>query len=152
MESPFYPNSNNTSSTFTLFLEPVLDSFSQKYIQIITLSCMPPGPLASLVKIMSFPKLSQFTYSFYNSNFGCSYVLTRYPNVSNTSKESTYMYSDDIPAVFSYLVINGYTIDKSFTKMMNGSRVLVGGVSNTRFSSDRRMICFVSYYTDQKEK
>lgn len=149
MESPFYPSgstASTTSGSFTLYLEPILDSYSQTYRQVITLSSMPPGPLASMVKIMSLPKLSPFVSYTNNQSelgFGCSYILMRYPNSHSHPNKKTfdYMYSEDIPAVFSYLTNNGYTIDNSITKMMNGSRILVGSGSN-----DKRLICFVSFF------
>jgi hypothetical protein len=110
---------------------------------------MPPGPLASMVKIMSLPKLSPFV-SYTNDRsefgFGCSYILMRYPNGCSNKKSSDYMYSDDIPAVFSYLTNHGYTIDNSVTKMMNGSRVLVGNGSGS--SGDKRLICFASFVSN----
>jgi hypothetical protein len=150
MESPFYPNVNE-NTTFSLFLEPVLDPYSQTYMNIITLSYMPSGPLRSLVKMVSFPKLSPFATNYTNTNkningLRCSYVLLRYPN-SNCNRVGAgkygdiYMYSNDIPAVFSYLRNHGYTIDTSCTKMMNGSRVF----PDKMFSADKRLICFVSY-------
>jgi hypothetical protein len=55
------------------------------------------------------------------------------------------MGADDIPSIIGYLRTNGYSIDTETTKMMNKSRVLIGGVSDTRFSGDRKMICMFSY-------
>ena len=168
MESPFYPSSASTNGgSFTLYLEPILDSYSQTYRQVITLSCMPPGPLAAMVKTMSLPKLSPFvSYLDQRSEFGfgCSFVLMRYPNGSHSlpnglqhslpnglqhslKNDSSYMYSEDIPAVFSYLTNNGYTIDNSVTKMMNGSRVLVGN-GNGNGNGDKRLICFASFVSN----
>ncbi len=146
MESPFYSNHNGNhyNKTFTLFLEPILVPFEQTYINAITVSCMPPGPLAAMVKMMSLPKLSPFVSnndSVLVPNFGCTFVLMRYPVGFSNKKISDYMFSHDIPALFSYLENNGYTINTSTTKMMNESRVLIRGIS----TSDRRMICFVSY-------
>jgi hypothetical protein len=123
---------------------------------------MPPGPLASMVKTMSLPKLSPFvSYLDQRSEFGfgCSFVLMRYPNTNGSlhslpngsyhslKNNSSYMYSEDIPAVFSYLSNNGYTIDNSVTKMMNGSRVLVGN-GNNNSNGDKRLICFVSFVSN----
>jgi hypothetical protein len=97
-----------------------------------------------MVKIMSLPKLSPFVSYMNNQSelgFGCSYILMRYPNFNK--KCSNYMYSEDIPALFSYLMNHGYTINNSVTKMMNGSRIFVGnGYGST---SDKRLICFVSF-------
>ena len=79
MESPFYPNGiTGNNKSFTLFLTPIYDSLSQTYMNIITLSCMPDGPLRNLVKLMSFPKLSIFNSGFKNgSNSDCIFVLQR---------------------------------------------------------------------------
>jgi len=43
-----------------------------------------------------------------------------------------------------YLRANGYIVDTDLTKMMFKSRIEVGGVSETRFSGDRKVICFVN--------
>jgi hypothetical protein len=158
MESPFYPRGGTNSCVFTLFVEPILDSYTQTYLNVITLSTMPTGPLADMVRMISLPKLSPFMSVGSNSGIsnnglglGCTYVLMKYPvrNAGGGVPKSTdgYMRPDDIPAVFSYLTSHGYTIDSGLTTMMNRSRVLIGGVSETRFSGDRKMICMVTYST-----
>ena len=55
------------------------------------------------------------------------------------------MSADDIPSVFSYLQTHGYKVDTSTTAMLQDGRVLVGGVSERRFSGNRRMIAIVQY-------
>ena len=157
MESPFYSQTQcNTNGTciFTLFVEPILDSYTQTYLNVITLSNMPLGPLSEMVKMISLQKLSPFMEIGTNSGIlnnglglGCTYVLMKYPVKGGGVPKSIdgYMRPDDIPALFSYLSSNGYTIDNNLTSMMNKSRVLIGGVSDTRFSGDRKMICMVSY-------
>jgi hypothetical protein len=157
MESPFYPKGNHSAtSVFTIYLEPILDSYSQTYINVITLSGIPDGPLGQMVKMISLSKLSPFmdmpsNTTFRNSiGFGCTYVLLKYPkqNIGTTIKNANiYMTVDDIPALFSYLKMNQYHIDTDLTKMMNKSRVQMGGVSETRYSGDRKMICMGSYIT-----
>ena len=153
MESPFYPNGkHSTNKVFTAYLEPILDSYSQTYINVITLSGMPEGPLGQMVKLISLPKLSPFkdmpsNTTFRNSiGFGCTYVLMKYPkqNFGSTIKcADAYMTADDIPALFSYLKTNHYHIDTDLTKMMNKSRAQMGGISETRYSGDRKMIFMV---------
>lgn len=140
--SPFYNNNNN--NCFSIFLESILDSYSQTYLQVITLSSMPSGPLASMVKIIYSPKLSPFIVANYNEgqHNNCLHILFRYPvEMCNSLKNtSNYMFSHDIPAVFSYLTDNGYIIDKDVSKIMNNSHV---SISST--GSNRRFICFVNY-------
>jgi hypothetical protein len=154
IESPFYPKGSDTSNTvFTIYLEPILDSYSKTYINVITLSGIPTGPLGQMVKLISLPKLSPFmnmpsNTTFRNSlGFGCTYVLMKYPKESfgSTVKNAdAYMTADDIPALFAFLRSNNYNIDTDLTKMMNKSRAQMGGISETRYSGDRKMICIGS--------
>jgi hypothetical protein len=53
------------------------------------------------------------------------------------------MGADDIPSVLAYLNSNGYKVDTGLTKMLFKSRITIGGVSETRLSGDRKMICMV---------
>ena len=151
-ESPFYP-SGEKSGSFVLYLEPILNPYYQSYQNIITLNIMPPGPLHEMVTMINVPKLSPFqAAAAYASPFytgeNCIYVLLRYKRSnlgSGAFKNSdSFMGSDDIPAVFSYLLKKGYTIDTSLSKMMYQSRVEIGGVSDSRLSGDRKMIAMVS--------
>ena len=153
MDSPFAKSSANSS--VVLYLEPILNTYYKTYQNIITLSAMPAGPLADLVTTISTAKLSPFqeagafsTPGMYSGN--CTYVLLRYPKKScggGVSLKNTdyFMGADDIPSVFGYLQSNGYTIDTALTKMLYKSKVVVGGVSETRVSGDRKMICMCNY-------
>jgi len=71
-------------------------------------------------------------------------VTTRITNAQRCKNADAFMGADDIPAVFSYLMNNGYTVDTSISKMMFQSRAMVGGVSDRRLSGDRKMIAFIS--------
>ena len=160
-ESPFYNDGggHKHSGSFVLYLEPILNSYYQSYQNIITVSTMPPGPLSRLVSKIDMPKLSPYQQAaayaspFYN---GCNCVLAlmRYPcdgyggrcSGNGVFKNAdAFMGADDIPAVFSYLMNNGYTIDTSISKMMFQSRAMVGGVSDRRLSGDRKMIALISW-------
>ena len=147
MESPF-----KNHSSVVMYLEPFLNSYTQNYQNIITFSNMPDGPLSNMVSMISSPKLSSFQYLNNGNNVNnCIYVLLRYPKNNCgggngcLKNPDFFMGSDDIPSIFGYLRTNGYSIDTEITKMMNKSRVLVGGVSDTRFSGDRKMISMFSY-------
>lgn len=156
-ESPFY-NGSCSSSSFVLYLEPILNPYYQSYQNIITLNTMPPGPLSEMVSKIDMPKLSQFQQAaayaspFYNG-CNCVHALLRYRKGSiNGSSGSgvfknsdAFMSADDIPAVFSYLMNNGYTVDTSISKMMFQGRVVIGGVSDRRLSGDRKMIAMISW-------
>lgn len=159
--SPFSSDdgSSGISGSFSLFLEPILNSYYKTYQNIITLNAMPPGPLEDLVTLVDLPALSpQVRAAAYSSPFygglgcTCAHVLLRYPKSviggvgSGAFKNAdNFMGADDIPAVFSYLQTHGYKVDTSLTKMMFQSRVLVGGVSEKRLSGDRKLIAFVSF-------
>ena len=128
MESPF-----SKTNTISMFLEPILDPFSQTYIDAITFSDMPPGPITTMVKRLSLKKLSEFHPVNSNSNL-CSFILLRYPvSYSNDS----YMGLTDIPSIFSYLRSNGYIIEDGLTRMIQR-----GG-----FTTDfqKQTICMFSY-------
>lgn len=153
MESPFA----SANSSFTLYLEPVLNTYYKTYQNIITVNIMPTGPLEQMVSTISTAKLSPFHQSgvFSAPTIGrgsnCTFVLLRYPKsqcggrCSSLKNVDYFMGADDIPSVISYLQSNGYDIDTDITKMLYKSRINIGGVSETRLSGDRRMICMARY-------
>ena len=142
MDSPF-----SNTSTFTLYLEPVLNSFYKTYQHVITLDHIPNGPLSNLISTISPPKLSSFQQPSPFDNFNCTHVLVRFP-ISSHGKPSlqnpqSFMSAEDIPSVFSYLRNNGYTIDTDLTKIINSSNI--GFTAINRPSGKRNMICIASY-------
>lgn len=153
MESPFA----TSNQSFVLYLEPILNSYYKTYQNVITLSIMPSGPLATMVTSMSTTKLSPFQEFGAFSSPGmftdnCVYVLLRYPKQGSgfggrgSIKHPDYfMGVDDIPAVLSWLVSNGYSIDTDITKMLYKSRIMIGGVSESRLSGDRKMVCMARF-------
>ena len=152
--SPFYCDNSNSGS-FVLYLEPILNSYYQSYQNIITINTMPPGPLSHMVSKIDMPKLSPYQQSaayaspFYNG-CNCVHALMRYRHCTGSGSgvfkcSDAFMGADDIPAVFSFLMNNGYTIDTSISKMMFQGRVVIGGVSDRRLSGDRKMIAMISY-------
>jgi len=149
MESPFAKH--GSGSTFVLYLEPILNPYLKSYQNIITVDRMPYGALADMVTMVNLPKLSPFQeagFGFGRSlNGSCVHVLLRYPKNAcgfNWKNSDIFMGADDIPSVLGYLRANGYVVDTDLTKLMFKSRVEVGGVSERRFSGDRKVICFVS--------
>ena len=148
MESPFSQN-----SSFVLYLEPIYNSFLQTYQNIISLNVMPQGPLGNMVTHCQFPKLSSFQEPnvTFDPMMNCVYVLLRFP-VSQVGSgygafkhSSNLMGADDIPSVFSYLQSQGYKVDTSLTSMLQDGRVVIGGVSDKRYSGNRKMIAMVSF-------
>jgi hypothetical protein len=146
MESPF----KKANKTVVLYLEPILNKYFKSYQNVITMNCMPDGPLSDMVAMINLTKLSPFQDSgvFSSANFNgskCNHVLLRYPISQfggvNWKAADTFMGADDIPSVLSYLQSNGYVINTDLTKMLNKSRVTIGGVSEKYYSGDRKMIC-----------
>jgi len=137
-----------------MFLEPILNTYYKTYQNIITFNHMPKGPIARMVKPINPPKLSPFqSFSPFAAPLygrqpgsGCVYALHRYPN-GNTGVKNTqqYMGVEDIPAIFGYLRDNGYTLNADYTEMVQRSGIPIGGVSETRLSGNRMLICILSY-------
>jgi hypothetical protein len=148
MESPFYRHHN---SSFVLYVEPILNTYFHVYQNVITLSTLPPGPLADMVTQISAPKLSPFqqTPPLSTSPYNCTFVLLRYPKQSGCSIKAAdyFMTTEDIPAVLSYLEANGYTIDTAMTTMLLKSHVGIGGVSESTNGGNRKFVCSVRCQT-----
>ena len=140
--SPFTKKSN----TFVLYLEPILNTYFQSYQNVITISHIPEGPLRPLVYTINAAKLSPFQGAsiygspFYNGN-NCTHVILRYPaNEFSWKNSDIFIGKDDIPALFSFLLENGYHINTDLTRMLFDSRIDMGGLADRRLSGDRKMI------------
>lgn len=141
-----------STTSFILYLEPIYNPVLQIYQNIITLNCDPSGPLSNMVTHINLPKLSAFQQSTPNfDGHNCIFALLRQPVSKIGSGNSAFKFngafmgSDDIPSVFSYLQTHGYSIDTTTTSMLQDGRVIVGGVSDKRFSGNRRMIAMVTF-------
>ena len=109
---------------YTISMTPYYDDRNQCYKNILIVNTMPSTPFKSLVKQINMPKLSEFqTYDNCCSPFKkCVYAI--YKVSSNHLKTSCeIMTPDDIPELYNFLLTNGYKIDASLTKMMNGSDI-----------------------------
>ena len=144
-------NPFSSNQSFVLYLEPIYNPVLQIYQNVITLNCVPAGPVSNMVSHINLPKLSPFqqaTPNYDGSN--CVFVLLRHPVSKIGSGNSAFkwngafMGSDDIPSVFSYLQTHGYQVDTNTTTMLQTGQVVVGGVSDKRFSGNRRMIAMVT--------
>jgi len=116
-----------TLPSFVLYTEPALNPYTKTYQTIITLDGIPAGPLGEMVRRVHTPRLSEFSaYGFGR----CMYALmrTRHP------AHATYMFPEDIPNVFAYLLANGYEIDHAITERLVNE-----------WSETRRPIVFAVY-------
>jgi hypothetical protein len=139
-ESPFDKYAEKKS--VILYLEPVLNTYYQQYVNILTLSGVPGGSLRELVYTIQSSRLSTFQQSDWMSCDSCIFVLGRYPGIKPTMNHmNTFMMADDIPSVISYLREHGYTVDTNITEMLQNSGV-IGGSSPCR--GNRKMVCMFS--------
>ena len=130
---------------YSLVSVPYYDHITQCYQKVIKISPAPPpnSPLNAIIKRVGPIRLSQFQV---NSAFsgcggsgcgasGCS-NLTQCCNLLITSVRDKHriMCVDEIPSLFEFLIMNGFKIDTSITKMMQAS--------NVKLSND--LICFFS--------
>jgi hypothetical protein len=130
------------SKTVSLFSQPYLDTYNQCYKNIVVVNLMPQGPLAEIVRLMSFPPLSEFKQPGPCSPFKkCGFALMSLGGGCNIGCNLgiTPMAVDEVPTLISYLVSNGYTVDTSITKMFNDSDI--------RFDTNtgNKLICFITY-------
>ena len=141
MESPF------DNQTITLYLEPVLNTYIKNYMNILTLSGMPTGPLKDLVAPIHSSPLSPFQQAspMFGNFPSCVYALCRYPKTKPSMNHlRSFMTADDIPAVLGYLRNNGYTVETSLVNMLHRGQIDLGGASETRFSGNRKLVCIFS--------
>ena len=129
------------NKTFSLFSRPYLDKYEQCYKNIVTINCVPKGPLGQFVKKIQFPPLSQFkVFSSPCENINnCGYAILSFNSLYCGKNGSNLMTTNEVPDLISYLISNGYNVDTSITKMFNSSDI--------RFEMDNanKLICFVTY-------
>jgi len=152
MQSPFDDINNNTC---VLYLEPTLNSYYKSYQNILTVSSVPEGPLASLIQRMNSPRLSQFqsmsafspppiSRNMHSQN--CTLMLSRYPVSTNGGVKfaDNFMYATDIPNVIGYLEKNGYKIMQDITHLAYKCPVDFASPSPGMFN--RRKLVFMFRY------
>jgi len=124
------------SKSFALFSQPYLDRVNQCYKNIVVINNHPAGPLGKLVKKTVFPILSQF-----KQPGPCSPTKNCGLALKSINEQSCYdlMTVDELPDLMTFLLMNGYKVDTSLTKMFNTSEV--------RFQTNNanKLICFVTY-------
>ena len=134
MSSPF-----DSSNILSIYLEPVLLPTTKSYHNILTVSGMPPGPLAEMVQRTTFSRLSEFVaYSDENPNH-CVYCIKRYRTSDpiNQSNVRNYMFAEDIPNVYAYLINHGYQLMPDITK-------LTFQTASKSHPNNRKLVCMFS--------
>ena len=130
------------AKTFALFSQSYLDTYNQCYKNIVVINLQPQGPLSSLVRFTKFPPLSEFkTPGPCSPLKQCGYALMSLGgcNMGCGKFGEDLMVVDEVPDLISYLVMNGYSVDTSITKMFNNSEI--------RFDTNlgNKLICFATY-------
>ena len=83
------------------------------YQKIITINCVPEGPLAQKVRLVSFPKVSSFKQ---NIGSHCKHIIL-------DDDGFCYLDENDLPRLIANIVENGYKIDESVNKIMSKNNV-----------------------------
>jgi hypothetical protein len=92
----------------SIYLEPILDPMTNEYVDVLTTTDMPEGPLGIKTRTIRTKDLSEFKPRISTSN--CKSILI--------NGDGTYM---SIPQLFSFMRKNGYTIDIGLTKLYKTS-------------------------------
>jgi hypothetical protein len=116
------------ANTFFIFSTPYLDKQccqGECYKNIIVLSCKPNGPLSNMCRTVKPDKLSIFKGNTCRSSTRtlCMIAVKEITCEGEPAQNLNLMVLDDLPNLVQYLVLNGYKIDTSFTKMMHISNI-----------------------------
>jgi hypothetical protein len=143
----------NSAKSFMLFSQPYLNRTTGCYLDIITLNIQPQGPLARMVRRISYSPLSSFKVSWSQCTANPSCILAIVAPMETTCCQGNLgqqgggsygclnlVTNNSISDLFSYLLSNGYVIDTSITTMLHQGDVCVG--SN---EIGRRLLAMVTY-------
>lgn len=113
------------NKTFVLYSQPYLYTTEETYTTILTLNCIPDGPLAQRVTRISMRALSKFQNpsEFYGSTT-CALAI-RSPRTSIGIATI-----DELDDLLAYFAENGYVPNKMMTNMIrdygNNTRQVIG--------------------------
>ena len=115
------------------------DHLTQCYKKVIKISPAPPSdsPLNAIIRRVGNIRLSPFQVdSVFSGCGGCCSNVAQCCNllITHVGDSNKLMCIDEIPTLFQFLIMNGFKIDTSITKMMQASDV--------KLSND--LICFFS--------
>lgn len=92
----------------SIYLEPILDPIANEYFDVLTTPGIPEGPLGDRTKTIRTKDLSEFKPRISTSD--CKNIII--------NEDGQYM---TIPQLFSFMRINGYTIDIGLTNLYKTS-------------------------------
>ena len=106
------------TSTYSMLSRPYYNSSHQCYQKVISVYPAPKGNLATICKRVAFQKLSPFEEPACGEKAEtCGYLLM------DPQDKCEYATLDDLPNIFTWLAMNGYTVDTSITNMLSNSDV-----------------------------
>jgi hypothetical protein len=123
---------------FSLSSKIYLDTYEKTYYRILCVNKPPPGPLSNYIVRVKHNRLSPFE-SFTEPTNCCIYAIKHIPTQChsyNCTKHRTYMTIDDIDVLLDFLVNNNYSVNNSFTKVIQ---------KNNRLNKNDDFICYFSY-------
>lgn len=100
---------------FEIKIIPYLN-INNEYIKILTINPKPTGNLLSITKQISPNKLSPFKTNN-NCTRQCIYAIMDFHD------KNKFLCINQITELYNYLISNGYTINESFTKLMQKSNI-----------------------------
>ena len=121
--------------TYTVYLEPFLNTYYKEYQNILTVDRAPGGAIGAYLKRVNAPVLSPFNTfpSALSPVNNCLCAFVRNPNGFTMKNNNPFLNERDIPSLLSFLRTNGYSVDMETVKIMNKA-----GVQST---DSKRMIC-----------
>lgn len=105
---------------YSILSVPYYKSNRQCYVKVLTLDRNPPPKsiLNRILKKTNFQKISPFKeFDNCERNNSCRYVFL------NPLNYNEYAEMNDIPAVFTWLIRNNFSIDTNITQMLNNGTV-----------------------------
>lgn len=121
--------------TYTVYLEPFLNTHYKEYQNILTVDRTPRGAISAYVKRVNAPVLSPFNTfpSALSQVNNCLCAFVRNPNGFTMKNNNPFLNERDIPSLLSFLRINGYTVDMDTVKIMHKAGI--------QSSDSKRLIC-----------
>ena len=121
--------------TYTVHLEPFLNTYYKEYQNILTVDRTPGGAIGAYVKRVNAPVLSPFNTfpSPLSPVNNCLCAFVRNSNGFTMKNNNPFLNERDIPSLLAFLRTNGYTVDMETVKIMHKA-----GVQST---DSKRMIC-----------
>ncbi len=97
--------------SYALNKQPYFDAVAKKYINIMTISSMPVGPLSKFVRQVRISKLSAYN----DDPVTCKLAITC------NNYLATY---DDLPWLIAFLQANGYRVETRLTELLKDDRLI----------------------------